>query len=305
MSEFRRRLLAKKDNGELKENEILAVYDVTTTESATKLLGTTYIAFIEKMYIEDNKITPTNSYIFDSIGVKYVRIKVNTPYLNSLFLNCTQLIECDLSNLNITKTISGQAAFSGCANLKQCKLPSTQLLRVFNSFFKGCKLLQSIPFIDTINGIDMNYFISGCRGITEISSFYLSNANTVQGTFSSLNVTSIPKLNMSKATNGSHLFHECRQLISIDLIDLSNCNSLEKAFITNTKLKHLEGIVGLKCNVNFSNSPLTPLSVHNLITNAAGNFTLILQSTAKTNWQNSEYYNADQAMATEKLITIQ
>lgn len=305
MSEFRRRLLAKKDNGELKENEILAVYDVITTESATKLLGTTYIAPIEEMYIEDNKITPATSYIFDSIGVKYVRIKVKAPHLNSLFSNCTRLIECDLSNLNITKTISGKAAFSGCKNLKQCKLPSTQLLSDFNSFFRFCESLQSIPFIDTINGTDMGYFISGCKSITEIPSVDLSNASTVQGAFSALNVTSIPKLNMSKARNGYQLFEGCRLLTNIDLIDLSNCGQLGRAFTPCLKLKHLEGIVGLKCNVDFSYCPLTPLSVHNLITHAAGNFTLTLKATAKTNWQNSEYYEADQAKATEKLITIQ
>jgi hypothetical protein len=62
--------------------------------------------------------------------------------------------------------------------------------------------------------------------------------------------------------------------------------------------------------LSLENTKITPLAVHQLIERASSVAdgavarTLELSSTTKTNWQSSEYYTADQAMATEKLITI-
>jgi hypothetical protein len=83
-------------------------------------------------------------------------------------------------------------------------------------------------------------------------------------------------------------------------------------FFRNHKLTDLDPFYNWKqADLRIQYTDFTPLAVHRLIERSASVAdgavarTLELSSTTKTNWQASEYYTADQAMATEKLITIQ
>jgi hypothetical protein len=101
------------------------------------------------------------------------------------------------------------------------------------------------------------------------------------------------------------MFYECAALQEIPLLDMSSLTNNLDSFCNVRTITLIHGFKNLNRNLSLSNSSLLlPISIHNIIEYALGNFTLTLNSTAKTNWQNSEYFEADQAMATEKNITI-
>lgn len=235
MSEFRRRLLAKKDDGELKTNEILAIYDVTSTSSATRILGNSFkLSHVTKMKIDGVEVTPTKTHIFNKIGEIPVIITINPTVreLTNMF-NSSQLKFVDMSKIKLS-IISTNSMFEICSKLTTISLFDTRDVKGMNRLFRNCSSLITVPLLDAISATDTEYIFNNC-----------------------------------------------------------------------TSLQNLEGLKNLSVDLSLSNSyKLTPLSIHNIIEQALGNFTLTLHATAKANWKNSEYYTADQAMATEKLITI-
>jgi surface protein len=243
MSEFRRRLIAQ---GEKKVNQFIATYNVTSTSSATKIITSSFIDQIEKMYIDGVEIIPVSTYTFTTTGEHKVKAVFSSKLdtCQTMFSLCKELTSIDTSNLDTSS--------------------STSIAFMFDS--------------------------------TTISSVDLSNLDT------------------SNATSMEYLFSANRQLTSIDIsFDIGKITKASAVFNYNTKLTNVNPPYNWKqANISFAqSSKLTPFSVHLLIERAssvaegATARTLILHATAKANWEASEYYTADQAMATEKLITIQ
>lgn len=236
MSEFRRRLLAKKDNGELKKNEILAVYNVTTTGSAIRLLGNSFnLSYVVKMKIDGVEVTPTKTHKFNEIGeiAVIITIKQGVRELTNMF-NGSMLKFVDMSKIQ-------------------------ESIIYTNSMFEVCKKLITISLFDTRDTIGMN-----------------------------------------------RLFMNCSNLITVHLLDANSATDIYNIFFNCTSLQNFGGLKNLSSldlSLSASNK-LTPLSIHNIIEQALGNVTLTLHATAKTNWQNSEYFNEDYWMAKEKNITI-
>lgn len=129
-------------------------------------------------------------------------------------------------------------------------------------------------------------------------------------------------------------FSQCKQLRYVALVDTQSCENAVSMFgysdnieyikltsiakINNTNemfsscnvLKTLEFDQWKQENISVPSSKLTPQSIHYIIQNAmsvaegATARTLKLHATAKTNWENSEYYQEDLAVLEEKGITI-
>jgi surface protein len=116
-------------------------------------------------------------------------------------------------------------------------------------------------------------------------------------------------------TYTSYMFWNCNNLTTLDVsnFDTSNVTNMSYMFDGCNKLTTLDPFKQWRkaTYLSLENTKITPLAVHQLIERASSVAdgavarTLKLSSTTKTNWQASEYYTADQAMATEKLITIQ
>jgi surface protein len=160
--------------------------------------------------------------------------------------------------------------------------------------FDGCSSLTSLDLslFDTSNVTDMSYMFRYCSLLTSLD---LSSFNT------------------SNVINMSSMFGYCRKLVSLDLssFDISKVTVIGSIFYYCDSLTNLNPFYNWKQgNVDLSYSPITPLAVHQLIersmnaSDGATARTLQLNSTTKTNWQNSEYYNEDLALLQVKNITI-
>ena len=112
-------------------------------------------------------------------------------------------------------------------------------------------------------------------------------------------------------SNFDDAFSRCYYLKEAKKIDFINISNISKPFSFCFSLQDVEIINWHKPNLSFSDSPnLTPESIHYVIQNAmnvsdgATARTLTLHASAKTKWQNSEYYAEDLAVLSTKGITI-
>lgn len=109
----------------------------------------------------------------------------------------------------------------------------------------------------------------------------------------------------------SWTFNGCVSLVSVKFSDISSWNSAGGAFNGCESLKNAVLPRWRNANISFAySSHLSSVSIHHIIQNAvdladgATARILTLEATAKTNWQNSEYYQQDLAVLSIKGITI-
>jgi hypothetical protein len=155
-----------------------------------------------------------------------------------------------------------------------------------NSFFGQCGSLVSIK-ADTTSATTFQSFAIDCHNLVRVE---------------------------IKATNATIFNAVVKNAYKLEFF---SCGSIKK--ITSTidsfsgcyKLTSLYFEEWTKTNISVANSSLlSPESIHHNIQNAvsladgATARTLTLHATAKTNWQNSEYYEQDLAVLTDKGITI-
>jgi surface protein len=109
------------------------------------------------------------------------------------------------------------------------------------------------------------------------------------------------------------MFYSCSSLTSLDLssFDVSKVTNMQGMLDYCSSLTDLNPFYNWKKgSIYLSSSPITPLSVHQIIersmnaSDGATARTLYLKSTAKSAWENSEYYTEDLALLQVKNITI-
>ena len=117
---------------------IVAVYNVTSTESATTLLYTSNgISYQVIDGVQQSSVQTT--YTFDTLGEHIVKYKINntTTINGNLFYNCTNLtgltIPYGITNINTNLCY-------GCTGLTSVKLPET-LIKAHNQTFDKCTSL--------------------------------------------------------------------------------------------------------------------------------------------------------------------
>ena len=196
---------------------------------------------------------------------------------------------------------------------------------VMNDNFTSCEtMFQSCP----IKHLDCTNFDTS--KVTTVSKMFYQNNQSAIGGLTDLNTSNVENfssiLNACQSMYGIdisnwNLSGNCREMFSyaikayniISNADISNVLNFDHAFTLCLQLQNIPNFIGWKQgNLSFPDSAnISSVSIHNLINNAksvadgATARTLTLNATAKTKWQNSQYYEADQTMATEKLITIQ
>lgn len=107
------------------------------------------------------------------------------------------------------------------------------------------------------------------------------------------------------------IFYTSTLLTNIYIDSIISATNFNNAFINCEKLQIFQAKYWKQSNISINMSPeLSAESIHYIIQNAmnvsdgATARTLTLHATAKTNWQNSEYYAQDMAVLTQKGITI-
>jgi surface protein len=164
----------------------------------------------------------------------------------------------------------------------------------------------------------MYQMFKNCQSLTslDVSSFDTSKVTNMYDMFyncSALTSLDVSLFNTSNVTSMNYMFHNCKSLTSLNLssFDVSKVTNMVNMFVNCSSLTDLNPFYNWKQgDVYLYYSPITPLAVHQIIersmnaSDGATARTLYLNSTTKTNWQNSEYYTEDLALLQVKNITI-
>lgn len=118
---------------------------------------------------------------------------------------------------------------------------------------------------------DMGYMFAYCSNLTTIPKIDTSNANTMVYMFSSCgSLSEIPVMDTSNVTEIYGMFINCTSLSSVPEMDVSNVTYMDYMFRSCSSLTDLGGFVGLKCDLDLSESShITHDSLMNVINKAA------------------------------------
>lgn len=197
--------------------------------------------------------------------------------ISSMFFDCVNLTNLDLSKLDTSNVTNMSSMFSNCSELISLDLSSFDTSNVTNmgSMFSNCSKLISLDLsnFNTTNVIDMGYMFYECSSLTQLDlsnfdiskltnthSMFWSCTNLIELDLSSFSRNSItdmhlmfaycPKLetlNLSNldtsfATNMGYMFAGCENLKSLDLnsFNTSNVNTMEQMFSNCSSLTNLD-----------------------------------------------------------------
>jgi len=160
------------------EKKIVILENSINSSIINKVTGNNPL-LLKKVYISNN-CTSIESECFKEcsnlIYVSYTNIENNaTVSLNTIksgaFLNCINLDQCLLFNINNLITSIETDAFSGCRKLFEVQLENTKIINIGLNAFLGCQNLVSITFPNTLQTIGSNAFNS-----TNLTNIYFNGA---------------------------------------------------------------------------------------------------------------------------------
>ena len=132
--------------------------------------------------------------------------KIVPEYTNGWFMDCMNLTNIDLSDLDTSKVTDMSYMFSGC----------------------GLTSLDLSSF-NTSNVTDMSFMFNRCRGLNDlnISRFNTSNVTRMDGMFSrcsSLSTLDLKNFDTSKVTYMTEMFYGCSGLTDLNLTSFNTSN---------------------------------------------------------------------------------
>ena len=176
--------------------------------------------------------------------------KIVPEYTNGWFMDCMNLTNIDLSDLDTSKVTDMSDMFSGCG-LTSLDLSSFNTSKVtdMNGMFTGCGLLTSLDLssFNTSNVTDMSFMFNRCRGLNNlnINSFNTSNVTNMEGMFencSGLSTLDLKNFDTSKVTYMTEMFYGCSGLTDLNLtsFNTSNVTSTRTMFYGCSSLSSLD-----------------------------------------------------------------
>ena len=249
--------------------------------------------------INSSHITDFNSAFSKMQHLKTVSIDTSgATTLESMFYKSSIANPPVLNTSNVT---SIEGMFFECTNLKYIEQYDFSKVTNMWGAFAFCSNLTSIPQLDTHNVTDMTYCFQNCTSLTTIPQLDTHNVTTMESMFlNCTSLTTIPQLDTSNVTNVFFCFSSCTKLKSIPLLDFSKVEGVVD-FYQCTSLTDVGGFIGIKANIDFSDSPLTHTSALNVINN------LPVSSGHAITFKNSTFYTLSSeeiSIATNKGWTI-
>ena len=183
-----------------------------------------------KIYINGNE-TKILSFHYDlgdcEDNINIFKLIWNTSIQSTynMFYSCTNIIEIDLSNFDISQVTN------------------------MDSMFKECSLLSSLNLsnLDTSQVTNMNSMFYECSSLNELilSNFNTSKITNMDSMFykcSSLSSLNLSNFDTSQVTSMYKMFYECSSLISLDLsyFDTSQITIMESIFFGCSSLISLD-----------------------------------------------------------------
>lgn len=194
--------------------------------------------------------------------------------------------------------------------LVKIPLLNTENVTNMSFIFSSCHSLTTIPLLNTENVTNMSHMFLECGSLITIPPLNTKNVIDMKSMFKYCgSLTTIPPLDTKNVTNMAGMFSDCHSLTTISLFNIENLidDAMEGMFFSCFALENLNLENWNRAYIDLSySSKLTPLSVHNLISQAVGTETrqLTLHADAWEAWVDSEYHDTDVADAATKNIEI-
>ena len=138
----------------------------------SKILSDNFGHFPDEIFINNNSINDTNinEYYFNNYNNNIKLVWNNEPSaMGSMFKNCLNITEIDLSNFYSSEVVDMSSLFYGCSNLSSLNLSNLDTSQVLemNSMFYECSSLISLDLsnFETTQVVDMNSMFSGCSSL--------------------------------------------------------------------------------------------------------------------------------------------
>ena len=208
-----------------------------------------------------------------------------------------------------------QFKFNGCTNLEYMPedFDISSATDTFQCWHECTKLKRLPNILDCRNSTFLNRLINNLPSLEKFPQIKnTNNVKTFEFCFSNIRLNVDIAINTDSAVTFYGTFY-ASQYKSIILTSLRNATSFTNTYTNTNSLVTLKFTEWKKGDISLAQSSLLSAeSINYIIQNALENVnadgtptrTLTLHATAKTNWQNSEYYEQDLAVLPTKGITI-
>ncbi|MCK91692.1 BspA family leucine-rich repeat surface protein, partial [Listeria monocytogenes] len=215
---------------------------------------------LESVRIERSNLSGVTSFreAFFSAGIEKVIIRDNdyptAPSLlttESMFENCYNLTEFDVSGLDTSAVTNMKKMFYNCRTLEELDLSNldTSSVNSMNSMFGYCESLEklNVSNFDTSSVNDMYHMFRDCKALEklDVSNFDTSSVTNMGGMF--VNSTSLKELDVSNFDTSSvttmrGMFQYCELLDKLDVSnwDTSSVTTMMSAFAECNSLEILD-----------------------------------------------------------------
>ena len=152
----------------------------------------------------------------------------NVTNMQSMFTDCRNLEELDLSRFDTSNVTTMHTMFYYCENLKKLNISNFNTSKVINmrAMFGYCANLNilNLSSFDTSAVIDMSYMFEHCNSLTtlDLSNFNTSKVTTMYGMFSYFQSPNIEEINLcnfdtSSVVNMNYMFQYTTKLKKISV----------------------------------------------------------------------------------------
>ena len=204
---------------------ISITYNTSTETNVTQEFST---ASELKSFISTNKSNFT--------GVMKVICDNSITDCSTMFENCINITNLDLSNFDTSQVTNMNSMFDSCSSLTSLDVSNFNTSNVtnMNAMFYSCSSLTSLDVsnFNTSNVTNMGYMFYNCRSLTSLD---VSNFNT------------------SNVTNMSDMFDSCRSLPSLDV----NGFDMGKVERTNDMFRYCSNLETIYCEQDWKSNQIT------------------------------------------------
>ena len=255
----------------LKDSKIAFEWDGGGTK--TVWFGDKKVTSTSPIYMENDgpmtEISPASAFSNDST-TKNVFIDANKfsssdTYISGLFHYDTNVIE-NIEIINSSRITKFNNTFEHMKHIKTISVDTSSATKL-QFMFSDC-MIENPPYLNTSKVINVDSMFYKCTNLKNIPPYDFTKVRNMEHTFwGCSNITSIPYLNTHYVDSVYFCFAECTKLKSIPLLDFSHVSNTSFAFNKCTSLTDVGGFIGLRADIDFSDSPLTHDSALNVIDN--------------------------------------
>lgn len=190
--------------------------------------------------------------------------------------------------------------FESCKLLATIPLLNTAAGTNFTSMFNGCSALQSIPLLSTAAGTNFSTMFGSCTALQSCPLLNTAAGTNFTSMFNSCSaLPTIPLLNTAAGTNFTSMFSTCSALQTIPLLNTAAGTVFTTMFSNCTSLA-VGALAGTRFSINYASCKLSATELNRIYTNLASGVTA-QTITVSTNWGTT---GDDPTIATGKGWTV-